>query len=270
MRFTSLIVELIRARPRLTVWVVLVVQAAIWFTIPTLFYANPPGDLATVIAFGREHQVGTDLGPPLAFWLADLGYRAAGEHMAGVYFLAQLCFLATFWILFWLGRAIVGAPHAVVAVLLTMTITAFGWSGVEYGPNVLARPIWALTLLQTWRATAQNRRSGWFGLAVAAGLLLLTTADAPWLLAILAILVGAVVRGRSRLASFDPIYAILIAGTLAFPWLTWLYRTGRLGSPVAALRTGFASIDVPTLQIIGVKAGVMLSLLLLATASTLR
>ena len=47
MRFTSLIVELIRARPRLTVWVVLLVQAAIWFAIPTLFYANPPGNVAT-------------------------------------------------------------------------------------------------------------------------------------------------------------------------------------------------------------------------------
>ena len=54
-----------------------------------LLYRSPPGDLATVLAFGREYQVGTWLGPPLAFWLADIAFRAAGNHMFGVYLLAQ-------------------------------------------------------------------------------------------------------------------------------------------------------------------------------------
>src|SRR4051812_5778091 len=65
MRFTSLIVELIRARPRLVVWIVVLGQAALWFLVSLLFYRSPPGDLATVLAFGREYQVGTELGPPL-------------------------------------------------------------------------------------------------------------------------------------------------------------------------------------------------------------
>ena len=151
-------------------------------------------------------------------------------------------------------------------MLLTMAITAFSWPGIEYGPQILARPIWALTLLQTWRAIGQSRRSGWFGLAIASGLLLLTTADAPWLLAILAIFVLAMARGRRRLVSFDPIYAILITATLALPWLIWLDRTGRLGSPVATLRTPFSAIDVQAIQAIGIKAAVMLALLVLATA----
>ena len=91
MRFTSLIIELIRARPRLVVWLVVLLQAALWLILPLLLYRSPPGDLATVLAFGREYQVGTDLGPPLAFWLADIAFRAAGNHMFGVYLLAQLC-----------------------------------------------------------------------------------------------------------------------------------------------------------------------------------
>ena len=36
MRFTSLVVELIRARPRLVVWLVVLLQAAIWLILPTL------------------------------------------------------------------------------------------------------------------------------------------------------------------------------------------------------------------------------------------
>ena len=91
MRFTSLVVELIRARPRLVVWLVVLLQAAIWLILPLLLYRSPPGDLATVLAFGREYQVGTDLGPPLAFWLADIAFRAVGNHVFGVYLLAQIC-----------------------------------------------------------------------------------------------------------------------------------------------------------------------------------
>lgn len=266
MRFTSLIVELIRARPRLTVWVVLLVQATIWFAIPTLFYNSPPGNLATIIAFGREYRIGTDMGPPLAFWLADLAYRLAGHHMAGVYLLAQLCFIATFWILFLLGRAIVGGPHAVVAVLLTMAITVFGWSGIAFGPDILARPLWALLLLQCWRFAGQDRGGAWFALAIVAGLLLLTTADAPWLLLLVVLFMVAVARGRGKLVSFDPIYIVLIVATLAVPWLIWLSRTGGLEWPFAALRTALGAIDAQSLGDIGLRAMLSLVLLWLTTA----
>lgn len=96
MRFTSLIVELIRARPRLVVWIVVLIQALLWLVVPMLFYGSPPGDLATVLVYGHQYQVGSDLGPPLAFWLADVAFRLAGGHIFGVYLLAQLCFVVTF------------------------------------------------------------------------------------------------------------------------------------------------------------------------------
>src|SRR5450432_878870 len=132
MRFTSLIIELIRARPRLVVWLVVLFQAALWLMLPLLLYRSPPGDLATVLAYGREYQVGTDLGPPLAFWLADIAFRAAGNHIIGVYLLAQLCGVAMFWTLYLLARAIVGGQHAVIAILLTLTVMAFSSPGVEF------------------------------------------------------------------------------------------------------------------------------------------
>src|SRR6516162_1075979 len=144
MRFTSLVIELIRARPRLVVWIVVLLQAALWLAVSLLFYASPPPDLATVLAYGREYQLGSHFGPPLAFWLADIAYRAAGNHLFGVYLLAQLCSIATFWFVYQLARTIVGGQQAVLVVLLTMTITAFGSPSLEFGPLVLARPLWAL------------------------------------------------------------------------------------------------------------------------------
>jgi len=231
MRFTSLIVELIRARPRLVVWIVVLAQAALWFLVSLLFYRSPPGDLATVLAFGREYQVGTDLGPPLAFWLADIAFRAAGNHLFGVYLLAELCAVATFWALYLLGRSVVGGQQAVLAVLLTMTVTAFASHSLEFGPLLLARPIWALLLLHSWQLIGQGRRNVWFAWSIEAGLLLLTTSAAIGLLLLVAGFALATVEGRRTLKSFDPLFALMVAIVLALPYLIWLIRADALAIP---------------------------------------
>jgi hypothetical protein len=231
MRFTSLIIELIRARPRLVVWLVVLSQAALWLLMPMLLYRSPPGDLATVLAYGREYQVGTGLGPPLAFWLGDIAYRAAGNHMFGVYLLAQLCSVATFWTLYLLARTVVGGQQAVLAVLLTVTILAFSSPGVEFGPLVLARPLWALLLLHSWQLIGQNRRNAWFAWSIEAGLLLLTTSAAIGLLLLVAGFALATSRGRRILNSFDPLFALLVIVVLVLPYIVWLIRADALFLP---------------------------------------
>ena len=231
MRFTSLIIELIRARPRLVVWLVVLFQAALWLILPLLLYRSPPGELATVLAYGREYQVGTDLGPPLAFWVANIAFRAAGNHIFGVYLLAQLCSITTFWALYLLGRAIVGGQHAALAVLLTLTVTAFSSPGVEFGPLVLARPLWALLLLHSWQIIGQSRRNAWFAWSIEAGLLLLTTSAAIGLLLLIVGFALATARGRRTLMSFDPLFALLVIIVLALPYLVWLIRADTLALP---------------------------------------
>jgi Dolichyl-phosphate-mannose-protein mannosyltransferase len=231
MRFTSLVVELIRARPRLVVGLVVSLQAVLWLLVAMVFYRSPPDELATVLAFGREYLVGTDLGPPLAPWLADIAFRAAGNHMFGVYLLAQLCSVATFWTLYLLARAIVGAQQAVLAVLLTMTILSFSSPGLEFGPQVAARPLWALLLLHSWQLIGQNRRNVWFAWSIEAGLLLLTTSAAIVLLALIVGFIAATPRGRGVVRSFDPVFALLVVVVLVLPYLVWLIRADALGWP---------------------------------------
>jgi hypothetical protein len=231
MRFTSLVIELIRARPRLVVWIVALSQAALWLIVPLLFYASPPASVATLLAFGREYQVGTDLGPPLSFWLADIFYRAAGNHLIGVYFLAQLCSVVTFWFLYLLSRAVVGSQQAVLAVLLTVTVTAFSSPSLEFGPMVLARPLWALLLFHSWQLIGQNRRNVWFAWSIEAGLLLLTTSVAIGLLLLVAGFTVATERGRRTLMSFDPLFALLVIAVLVLPYFIWLIRADALAVP---------------------------------------
>ena len=231
MRFTSLIIELIRARPRLVVWLVVLLQAGLWLILPLLLYRSPPDDLATVLAYGREYRVGTDLGPPLPFWLADIAFRAAGNNMFGVYLLAQLCSIVALWALYLLARAVVGGQQAVLAVLLTMTVTAFSSPSVEFGPLMLARPLWALLLLHSWQLIGQGRRNAWFAWSIEAGLLLLTTSAAIGLLLLITVFALATVRGRRTLMSFDALFALLVIVVLALPYLVWLIRADTLALP---------------------------------------
>lgn len=226
MRFTSLIVELLRARPRLMFWITVLLQAALWLILPMLLYTSPPGDIPAVLAFGREYQVGTNMGPPLALWLADIAFRAAGGHIFGVYLLSQICFVVTMWAVFRLARAIVGKQQGILALLLTATIAVFSYPGVEFGPLILARPLWALVLLHAWRIMGEGQRKAWFLLSVEAGLLCLTIPSAVLLVAILGGFALATQRGRQALKSFDPLFATLVVLVMALPYLVWLSHTG--------------------------------------------
>jgi hypothetical protein len=224
MRFTSLAVEMIRARPALVFWLAVLAQAALWFVVPVVFYAGPPGDLAQALVIGREYQLGSEAGPPLAFWLADVAYRLVGGHMFGVYLLAQVCFVVTLWAVFSLGRLVAGAQQAVIAALLTVTISAFSFPGVEFGPSILARPLWALILLHAWQVAGIGQRKAWFALSFEIGLLFLTTAVAGLLIGLLLIFFVASERGRRALLSFDAVFALVVIGVLALPFLIWVLR----------------------------------------------
>jgi hypothetical protein len=93
MHYVSLIVEFLRGRPTVVFWFAALAQAALWVIIPSLFYSAPPGDLALLLGIGHEFRLGSYLGPPLAFWLGELAFRAGG--IVGVYALSQACIVIT-------------------------------------------------------------------------------------------------------------------------------------------------------------------------------
>lgn len=256
MRFTSLIVELVRARPLLVFWLVALAQAALWFILPLVIYSSPPGDVAFHVAIGREYLLSGSEGPPLAYWLADIAFRLAGNHMFGVYLLAQVCLLVALLALFRLGRAIVGAQHAAIAILLTVTITAFSFPNLDFGPDVLAQPLWALTLLSAWRIMGQGHRGAWFALAIAAGLLLLTTHSGLLLLGLLAAFALANARGRRALGSFDALFALAVLAVLFAPYaIVW----SRGGVELPFWRTNPSGTD-GVLHAVSLAGGLVLAL----------
>ena len=224
MRHVSIFIEGLRSRPQLMFWLATLLQAAIWWLVPSIFYAAPPGDLPMVLAVGHEFQLGTDLGPPLAFWLAEIAYLLTG--IVGVYLLAQVCVVVTFWAVFQLGRAIVGEQHAAMAVLLMVGILVMTVPSPDFGPATLGMAYSALLLLHFWRAIGENQRHYWFLLALDLGLLLLTTYAGLILFACMMIFMWTTDRGRAALATIEPWFAAIVVAVLLFPHLIWLDTAG--------------------------------------------
>ncbi len=231
----SLFVELLRTRPRIFLWTMAVLQAVLWTLVPVLFYSAPPGQLPLVLAIGHEFQGGTEFGPPLAFWLAEIAYRAAG--MFGVYLLSQICIVATFGVVFALARTMLGEPHAVMAVMLMAGIAVFSVPTPEFGAAILATPLWALMLLHYWHAAQRGGWFYWIVLGVEAGLLVLTTYAGLILIGLLVLYTVAKAHGRAQLDTVGPWIAGVAMTAVLFPYLIWL-----------DLSAGISFLDLATIE----------------------
>ena len=240
MHYVSLIVESLRGRPRLVFWIAALTQALLWIVIPALFYSAPPGDVPLNLAVGHEFELGSYLGPPLAFWLGEIAFRIAGVF--GVYVLAQVCIVVTYWAVFTLGRAIVGIRHAVLGVLLMVGVAAFTVPSPDFGPAVLAAPLWALALMHYWRGINGDRRGVWFLLAVDLGLLLLTSYAGLILVALLALFTVLSARGRHALTLAEPWLCAVLVVIMIAPHVWWLVNQRDV--VIAAWQDGATSVGL--------------------------
>ena len=233
MPYVSLIVEFLRARPAAVAAVAALAPALLWLLLPAALYTSPPGELPQVLAVGREWQIGSWLGPPLAFWAAELAFNAAGR-VFGVYLLAQICVAAAFWAIYLLGRDMVGKRHAAMAALLMTGIYLLSVPTPAFGPPVLALPLAAVALLFYWRALNEPRRGHWIALGFVLGLLLLTTHWGLLLLLLMAAFLPLTPQGRAALRSIDPYGAAALALVIPYPYFFWLIRSGEATATLAA------------------------------------
>jgi len=227
----SIIVELLRTWPRVIFWLAALTQAVLWFLVPTLLYSAPPGELPFVLAIGHEFQLGTHLGPPLAFWLAEMMFTLGGRSAIGIYLFAQVCVVVTYWAIFNLGRAIVGAQQAAMATLLMVGISALSLPTPEFSPAILAMPLTALALLHFWYALGEGKRNYWFALAIEVGLLLLTSYAGLILVGLMTLMLVMTERGKKSLGSTDPWIAGIVVVVVLFPHLIWIDAAGDLVVP---------------------------------------
>ncbi len=255
MFYVPLYIEALRLRPVLVVWVAALAQAVLWILVPIVFYAAPPGDLPQVLAIGHEFPLRSDIGAPLAYWLAEIAFRAAG--LFGVYALSQICVITTYWCVFALGRAIVGATHAAMAVLLMVGISVFTVPTPDFGPPVLAMALWAVVLLNYWRAMTQRQARSWYIAGCAAALILITTDAALILLGPLFLFTAATKRGRAALGQIEPrIVAVALILVLILHLFFLKGASDGFAPTLERLRAAPAAMDnaVAWLQLLGLLA----------------
>ena len=247
----SLLIEIVRTRPRLVFWLVAIGQTLLWLVVPAVFYSAPPGDVTQAIAVGREFALDTSYGPPLAYWLADLALRAAGGHIVGVYLLSQICILVTYWAVFQLGRITLGERHAMLAILLMTGIAVFTVSSPNFGPAILMMPLYALAVLFLWRASGEGREIYWIALALDIGLMLLTSHVALIIVVTLLSFLAATPRGRTSLYSPGAAAAGFIVLFMLLASLAALAHNG-VGADLASLRKfgGLGSDLTPAVRLL--------------------
>jgi len=230
MLYVPLYVEGLRSRPMLVFWLATAPQALLCLVVPLVFYSAPPGELPLVLAVGHEFPLNGNFGPPFAYWLAEIAFRLAGRF--GVYLLAQICVVVTYWCVFKLGSAIVGPVHAALTILLMVGIYVFTVPTPDFGPPILAMALWAVALLHYWRAVVEKRQRSWYVFGAAAAFILLSSDAALLLLGQLALFTALSTRGRAALGGFEPWIVTVVLIVVLFVHLLWLEGTADFLAPV--------------------------------------
>jgi hypothetical protein len=110
----------------------------------------------------------------------------------------------------------------VLGVLLMAGIAAFTVPSPDFGPAIMAAPLWALALLLYWRAVGEGKRGAWLLLALILGLLLLASYAGLILIALMVSFTFATARGRRELTNPEPWIAVLLFVFAMFPHAAWL------------------------------------------------
>jgi len=154
------LVDYARREPGKVVALVLALHLIIWTALPALLSHNLQLDLVEDLALGREWQLGYWKHPPLPWWPADAIYRIAGDVHA-VYLLGPLAAVACMYVVWLLGRDIVGGFQSLIAVLALEGIHFFNFSVPKFAHDQMQLPFWAMTGLFLYRAFVQDRKRYW-------------------------------------------------------------------------------------------------------------
>jgi len=163
------VLDYARREPGKCLAIVLVSHLIVWTALPALLSHNLQLDLAEDLALGKEWQLGYWKHPPLPWWAADLAYRATGDVHA-VYLLGPLAAVACMYVVWLLGRDIVGGFQSLIGVLALEGIHFFNFSVPKVSLKQKQLPFWALTGLLVYRGMTRGRILDWVFAGVALAL----------------------------------------------------------------------------------------------------
>lgn len=148
--------------------IVLLLHLLIWTAVPLLVSRNLPLDVVEALAWGREWQWGYYKHPPLSGWTAEMARWGQGNW--SLFLLAQVMVTAGLAATWLLGKDLLGARLATLALIATEGVHYFNLSSTEFNANVVMFPFWAWASLSFWRAMQSGRLAWWLLLGLCCGL----------------------------------------------------------------------------------------------------
>src|SRR4029077_17886218 len=221
----SALTEFARREPGKCLGIVLALHLAIWTALPALLSHNLQLDLVEDLALGREWQLGYWKHPPLPWGAADAIYRTAG-HVHPVYLLGPLAAVACMYVVWLLGRDIVGGFQSLIAVLALEGIHFFNFSVPKFAHDQMQLPFWALTGFFLYRAITHASLACWMLAGAALALCFWSKYAAFALAGSIALFMLFDPVARRKLATPGPWLMALAFLVVIAPNFNWLIEPG--------------------------------------------
>lgn len=213
---------------------------ALWILLPPLLSASYPLDVVEGIYWGRELAWGYYKHPPLSSWLLYAFVRVFGVW--GPYLLSQLSVALTLWLVYRLGRAVLGQERALLGTLLLLGVFYYTWPSLEFNHNIAQLPVWAALIGSLYRALRRDRLRDWLLFGVLAGAGMLVKYSVAILLAS-AVLYSLWTRQRRLWLTPRPWLALAVAALVFAPHVYWLWMHEWLPFSYAQQRAAEAGGD---------------------------
>lgn len=218
-------------RKALLIW--LTVRTTAWTVVASL-QPNPPLDVLEWLAWGRNWQLGYHKHPPLAAWIADLGYTLTGGRFFGIYLAGYLFLAWGMWSVWRLSSRLLPARLSLASVLCLDGLCYLGSSAAEFNNQVLLLAFWVLAVERFYAAVERDSILNWSTVGVMLGLALLCKYSAMFL--ILPLLAWWIYHFRAR-RWMGPAIAAGCAFLVFLPHLVWLVQNDFPTLKYAAQRT---------------------------------
>lgn len=204
-------------------------QAVCWSLAPALVFTAIPLDIAENSAFGAEHVLVAYKNPALTGLLLEGLRLLKGEPGWPAYVLSQVCVVSCIWIVYALGRDVLGASRAAIGAAVLLACYYFNWHTPEFNHDILQMPMWAAVVFCLWKAIEQGTLGYWIMLGLTAALSLYGKLSAALLLITCALWLLSNHKARATITSPGPWAALAIFCLAVAPLAYELFAHGAYG-----------------------------------------
>jgi hypothetical protein len=232
----------IRVTPVRAFSVFCILHLIVWVILPLLIRSQVLIDSAEGLAWGFQWQLGYYKHPFLAPWITALFVKVFRGVDLPIYLASQLSVIICFWAVWRLARKILPPWQALLSVILLEANTYYNVIALQFNPNILMLPIWALSALVFYNAISSNKMRWWMLTGLCLGLAFNTKYEAPLLAASMFVFMLWNKQSWRLFKSIGPYIAGLVCLVIFLPNIIWLFKHNLL-----AIRYGYDNL-IPTVQ----------------------